>query len=258
MWQIDWDYQHLAQMCNARTAISLARHFSDTRWFLPPPNFGALREPKSLIFDIKQHLSHLENNQCLTRFNTTAFDKFSILNDYTYSKAAANDAGNGIAVTRHEYEFLRRCLEALFHLTQDIDVANTLLQHGFLQTLMEILKLFHADPTMRFLLAKIIANFSVCHSFYNDFFVTGWIGVLSRWTRNPDIRIQVTAAKALANLDVDDTYPSQYRAKVYPLYPLIRSRQKPQLDVIFIHGLLGNSDKLINCFHKQNVHRLNR
>lgn len=160
MWQIDWDYQHLAQMCNARTAISLARHFSDTRWFLSPPNFGALREPKSLIFDIKQHLSHLENNQCLTRFNTTAFDKFSILNDYTYTKAAANDGGKGIAVTRQEYEFLRKCLEALFHLTQDIDVAETLLQHGFLETLMEILKLFHADVTMRFLLAKSVANHS--------------------------------------------------------------------------------------------------
>lgn len=241
-------------MCNARTAISLARHFSDTRWFLPPPNFGAMREPKSLIFEIKQHLSHLENNQCLTRFNTTAFDKFSILNDYTYSRATVNDGiGGGIAVTRQEYEYLRKCLEALFHLTQDIDVAKTLLQCGFLQTLMEILKLFHADVTMRFLLAKIIANFSVCQMYYNDFFVTGWIGVLSRWTRNPDIRIQATAAKALANLDVDDTYPSEYRSKVYPLYPLIRSRQKPQLDVIFIHGLLGKSKKMIGLLH---VYRL--
>lgn len=237
-------------MCNARTAISLARHFSDTRWFLPPPNFGALRQPKSLIYDIKQHLSHLEPNQCLTRFNTTAFDKFSILNDYTYSKSFSNHGGDGgVAVTRQEYEFLRKTLEALYHLTQDIEIAETLLQHGFLQTLMEILKLFHADATMRFLLAKIVANFSVCHLYYNDFFVTGWIGVLSRWTRNPDIRIQVTAAKALANLDVDDTYPSEYRAKVYPLYPLIRSRQKPQLDVIFIHGLLGKEEKFENSFN---------
>lgn len=231
-------------MCNARTGISLARHFSDTRWFLPPSNLGALREPKSLIFEIQQHLRRLEPNQCLMRFNTTAFDKFSILKEYTYSKRIHTPIdGSKVAVTRQEYEFLRKCLEALYHLTQDLDVAQTLLQHGFLQTLMEILKLFHADATMRFLLAKIIANFSVCHSFYNDFFVTGWIGVLARWTRNPDIRIQATAAKALANLDVDDTYPSEYRSKIYPLYPLMRSRQKPQLDVIFIHGLLGKKNR---------------
>lgn len=114
-----------------------------------------------------------------------------------------------------------------------------MVQQGFLHTVMEVLKVFHADVNMRFLLAKIVANFSVCHENYEDFFVTGWIGVLARWTRNPDIRVQATAAKALANLDIDDIYPNEYRAKIYPLYPLIRSRQKPLLDVIFIHGLLG-------------------
>lgn len=223
-------------MCTARTAISLARHFSDTRWFLPPPLYGALREPKSLISDVQDHLSRLHPNQCLTKFNSTAFDKFSILNGYIYSKSTSN----GVAVSRQEYEFMRKCLEALYHLTQDTEVAETLLKQGFLQTLMEILKLFHADISLRFLLVKIVANFTVCHNYYSDFFVTGWIGVLSRWTRNPDIRIQATAAKALANLDVDDINPTEYRAKIYPLYPLIRSRKKPQLDVIFIHGLLGN------------------
>lgn len=232
---LDWDYQHLAQMCNARTAISLARHFSDTRWFLPPPNFGAVRQPKSLISDIQKHFSALQPNQCLSKFHSTVFDKFSILKGYEYTLATTT----GVAVTRQEYDFLRKCLEALWHLTQDAATAEALLKQGFLQTLMEVLKLFHADVNLRFLIVKIIANFTVCHTYYNDFFVTGWIGVLSRWTRNPDIRVQATAAKALANLDVDDIYPSKYHAKVYPLYPQIRSRQKPQLDVIFIHGLLG-------------------
>lgn len=177
----------------------------------------------------------MEPNPCLNKFNATVFDKFSILKGYEYTKATSN----GVGVSRQEYEFLRKCLEAIWHLTQDAEIAETLLNQGFLDTLMEILKLFHADINVRFLLAKIVANFTVCHKYYNDFFVTGWIGVLSRWTRNPDIRIQATAAKALANLDVDDIYPSEYRAKIYPLYPLIRSRRKPQLDVIFIHGLLG-------------------
>lgn len=231
----DWDYQHLAQMCNARTAISLARHFSDTRWFLPPPKFGALRQPKSLIYDIRDHLNQLHPNQCLNKFNSTVFDNFKILNGYHYSKSTTN----GVVVTRQEYEFLRKCLEAIYHLTQDAEIAEILLKQGFLQTLMEILKLFHADISLRFLMAKILANFTVCREYYSDFFGIGWIGVLSRWTRNSDIRMQATAAKALANLDIDDIYPSKYHAKIYPLYPLIRSRRKPQLDVIFIHGLLG-------------------
>lgn len=223
-------------MCNARTAISLARNFSDIRWFLPPANFGALREPKSLISDINEHFSRLKSSQCLSEFNSTVFDNFSILKGYKYSKTLSS---SGVAVTRHEYEFLRKCLEALFHLTQKRETVEALIEDGFLQTLMEILKLFHADVNLRFLLAKIIANFSMCHENYEDFFVTGWIGVLARWTHNPDIRVQATAAKALANLDIDDTHLNEYRTKVYPLYPLIRSRLKPQLDVIFIHGLLG-------------------
>lgn len=225
----------MAQICDARTAISLARHFSDVRWFLPPANFGALREPKSLISDIKDHLNRLKPCQCLQKFNSNVLDNFNILKGYAYT----NRTYSGVPVTRQEYDFLRKCLEALYHLTQDKQVAEALIKQGFLPTLLEVLKLFHGDMNLRFLLAKIIANFSICQEYYYDFFVTGWIGVLSRWTRNPDIRIQATAAKALANLDVDDIYPNEYRAKVYPLYPLIRSRQKPQLDVIFIHGLLG-------------------
>lgn len=67
----------------------------------------------------------------------------------------------------------------------------------------------------------------------------GWIGVLARWMRNPDIRVQVTAAKALANMDVDERITRKYETKVYPLYPLRRVRRKQQLDIVFIHGLLG-------------------
>lgn len=190
-------------MCDARTAISLARHFSDTRWFLPPRNFGALRQPKSLIYDINEHLKQLEPNQCLNKFNSSVFDKFSILKGYEYTRATTN----GVKVSRQDYEFLRKCLEAIWHLTQDPNIADALLKQGFLDTLMEVAKLFHSDANVRFLLAKIVANFTVCYTYYNDFFVTGWIGMLSRWTRNPDIRVQATAAKCLANLDVDDIYP---------------------------------------------------
>lgn len=247
-------------MCDARTAISLARNFSDIRWFLPPPLFGALREPKSLIFDIREHLNRLTPCQCLQKFNSKVFDNFNILKGYEYSQRTAN----GLSVTRLEYDFLRKCLEAIYHLSQDKNVSDEMIRLGFLKTLMEILKVFHDDINLRFLLAKIIANLSVCDEYYNDFFCTGWIGVLSRWTRNPDIRVQATAAKSLANLDIEDISGNEYRAKVYPLYPLIRSRQKPQLDVVFIHGLLGewtsifdNGRKIANSTtNSDNIHFL--
>lgn len=78
----------------------------------------------------------------------------------------------------------------------------------------------------------------------------GWVSVLARWMRNPDLRVQVTAAKALANMDSDDQYLNEFETKVYPLYPLQRVRRKHQLDVIFIHGLLGKQP-LVLCSNIQ-------
>lgn len=223
-------------MCDGRTAISLARHFSDVRWFLPPARFGAQREPKSLIYEFRQHLNQLKSCKCLSNFETNVFDRFKILDGYEYTTQSSS---KGVTISKQEYEFIRKVLEALFHLTRNTEQASALIDSGILTTLMETFKLFHNDLNLRFLLAKILANFSVCREYSNHFFVTGWVGVLARWTRHPDIRIQVTAAKALANMDVDDHHSNEYQSKVYPLYPLIRTRQKQKLDIIFIHGLLG-------------------
>lgn len=223
-------------MCDARTAISLARNFSDVRWFLPPRHIGAQREVRSLIYDLKQHLDKLKPCKCLNNFNSTVFNHFNILDKYIYK---IDISQNNVIVSRTEYEFVRKSLEALFHLTRNQDACIVLIESGILITLMEFLKIFHHDHNIRFILAKILANLSVCQNYGNDFFVTGWVGVLARWTRNPDIRIQVTSAKALTNMDVDDKFPNEYQSRIYPLYPLHRIRKKPYLDIVFIHGLLG-------------------
>lgn len=68
----------------------------------------------------------------------------------------------------------------------------------------------------------------------------GWIGILAKWSKNQDMRIKVTASKCLSNLDTDDPRSFTYPAKVYPLHPLHRMRHNPDLDIVFIHGILGN------------------
>lgn len=214
----------------------MARNNCDTRWFLPPRAFGALREPKSLIYDLREHLSKLQPCNCLKFFQSNSFDKFSILKGYEYN---TDTTSKGRKVTKQEYDSVRRILEALFHLTRNRDNNVLLIESGILMTLMEILKLFHNDYDIRFLLAKIMANLSMCQQFHESFFVTGWVGVLAQWTQNLDLRVQVTAAKALANMDSDDKFPHEYRSSIYPLYPLSREPNKRTMDVVFIHGLLG-------------------
>lgn len=57
--------------------------------------------------------------------------------------------------------------------------------------------------------------------------------------RDDDLRVQVTSCKALSNLDKDDPNNFLYPNKIYPLYPTQRILRKPELDIVFIHGLLG-------------------
>lgn len=113
-------------------------------------------------------------------FKANALDNFSILKDYEYTTQVTS---TGVEVTKQEYDHLRKVLEAIFHLTRNRDNSRTLIESGILITLMEILKLFHSDVDIRFLISKIMANLSVCHEYDNDFFVTGGL-------RNNRIRIQ--------------------------------------------------------------------
>lgn len=59
------------------------------------------------------------------------------------------------------------------------------------------------------------------------------------------MRIKVTASKCLSNLDTDDPRSFRYPAKVYPLHPLHRIKHNPDLDIVFIHGILGNFDNSV-------------
>ena len=70
--------------------------------------------------------------------------------------------------------------------------------------------------------------------------MTGWIGILALWSRHENINLAAPASRALANLDSDDIENIKYPQRIYPLYPLHRASFKKDLDVIFIHGLLGS------------------
>lgn len=67
--------------------------------------------------------------------------------------------------------------------------------------------------------------------------IPGWIGVLAEWINHEDVRVSIPAAKALANLDVDNH--NEYSRCLYLLSPLMRSNKDYDVDVVFVHGLLG-------------------
>lgn len=69
------------------------------------------------------------------------------------------------------------------------------------------------------------------------YFISGWIGVLAEWLKHDDVRVSIPAAKALANLDLDED--PMYFQRLYPLYPTGRTDKNPVVDVVFVHGFLG-------------------
>lgn len=242
----DWDFRHLAQQCNATSAISLARNNCDLRWFLPPRAEGAVRQPKSLMYELREQIVALQPNKCVSFFYGTVLNKFNILKGFAY-----DDQWYPLQVckiSKQETEFFKQCLEVLFHLTKDTDAVRTLIGERTLETLMEVQKLFQQNLEIKFLLAKVIANMSLVSC--DDFFVTGWIGILAKWSRNPDLRVQVTAAKALNNMDHDDNIGCKYPSRIYPLHPKTQLKRKPEVDIVFVHGLLGSCScpSKFNCF----------
>lgn len=64
----DWDYRHLAQLCDARTAISLARSGADKRWFVPVHMKGCIKNPKVVLSELHDLLSRLKAKSCVNHF----------------------------------------------------------------------------------------------------------------------------------------------------------------------------------------------
>lgn len=134
---------------------------------------------------------------------------------------------------------LKEIISFLHHVTKEPEVAEKIVKDGGLVHLMELWKIFADDNETLSTLCKVLANMSVVKDSVEHFFVTGWITVLAEWQKCPDLRLQVIAAKTMANLDHDDPNYTVYAPNVYPLHPRLRTRNKPKADIIFVHGLLG-------------------
>lgn len=118
-----WDYQHLAQICDARTAIALARTGDcSRRWFLPPKRYGVIVNPKVLLKQIHQLLDDVKSNKCAAKLLNKTFGK------YKFKEVAADDKDLylkvGSAIPKEEAEVLKQCVDVLLHLTEDKTVAE--------------------------------------------------------------------------------------------------------------------------------------
>lgn len=222
----------MAQLCDAQTAVSLARSNCDSRWFLPPRQYGVEKETREVLAEVKSLIEKLVPNKCA---------EYVLEHTFTPIKEPVGDEGVSyrVSVSRFETESLKQALSALVHLTATESNCRKIIDAGGLLVLIEVEKLYRDSIDMKLMLSRIVANLSVCEDRAYDFFASGWIGIMSRWQKDIDMRMQVTTDIALSNLDRDDPNGFNYESNVYPLYPKGRRKNKPDVDVVFIHGLLG-------------------
>ncbi|KAJ8969533.1 hypothetical protein NQ314_001716 [Rhamnusium bicolor] len=201
-----WHCALLANMIDPRTAVGLARSGDvDKRLFMEPP----LRY-------------HNYNRDMIDNSHIVDHDSSSLeLSKFILS----------------ESDVLPKCLESLLHHSSLEKYTKDIVDLNGLPLLMEIHHRYKNDINITIKLCQILSFMSFNRSLLQPIHKSGWIGVLSEWVNHKDIRISVPAARALANLDVDNDLT--YSRRLYPLHPLLRTSRDQEVDVIFVHGLLG-------------------
>ncbi|PNF22236.1 Protein SERAC1 [Cryptotermes secundus] len=236
----DWDYQHVAQMCDARTAVGLARTEGiDLRFFLKPPYWHLSPTKEALMgnmYSLLHSLNDVKKHPCITFFLTKAFPKIQ----YRHIVFDIDLATTEVPQARiRKDDILPLSIESLLHHSSIEDNAKDIVSLGGLPLIVNLCRHFEDDTDVTIKLVNLLANISVQDGMLHHFFVTGCIGLLAQWKQHPDIRLSVPATRALANLDMDDTPEIKFSSHLHLLHPTMRHVDLPKLDVVFIHGLLG-------------------
>ncbi|XP_034235371.1 protein SERAC1-like isoform X2 [Thrips palmi] len=227
----DWDYQMLAQACDAQTAVGLARsEGSDMSFFLKPPKFfkKALqgKELKEKVVDMLQAMENIHHHSCLENFLST------------YEHSHEDSPGMSLSPLLED-ELVGKALETLAHHCLLDNNAADLLNVGALPVLMELVHYFEGNSKVLSEIFSIMSCLSAVPGALKAFHTSGWIGALAKWSRHSDASIALPCVKALANLDEDSLDSTFYPHRVFPLHPPFRSNGDHKADVIFVHGLLG-------------------
>jgi pimeloyl-ACP methyl ester carboxylesterase len=251
------EYAQLAQSCQKRTAIGLARsNRVDLRWFMPPPPLPPTLEGRTIVSLFKEILTKLPTksdklNDCIIYYTTTALDDYlkrgddEELLDSDISFEFHRESHHIHSIPRPQISqetLVEHCLQALLsHSTVEEQCTQLLTALPLFQMVLQA----HPDnPRIKSLIGKILANISLYPQHHENLFRNGWVGRLAAWKQDPNLLVNLPATKALCNLD-QEYGVHRYQPGVYLMLPTDRYVQhKNQLsnwgvDIVFVHGLLG-------------------
>lgn len=237
----DSELCEVAQACDCRTSVGLARTAStDLRCFLAPPPIPDNIMKGSLQDGLRTVLAKLpetEAKSCISFFTQNALqtklEYFDVHHDKEDSLRWQRPAAGQAALL---------CLQALLSHTVLAEHRRLLVEElGVLPLLQRVLHEHAHDPPLHSLVAQMVANLALDPALHERLFRAGWVGILARWLRAPEVSVSFPAGRALANMDTDSLLPTEYKDGVYLLHPQYRNREPlVSADIIFVHGLLGS------------------
>ncbi|PSN32433.1 hypothetical protein C0J52_22989 [Blattella germanica] len=207
----DWECQQVAQMCDARTAVGLARcEGIDLRLFLKPPYSHKTPTKQELTENICNLLFDLNkiNNHACIKYRHIVFD----------TDLAAMELPQ---TPMKEVDILPLSIETLLHHSSIDNNAKEIITLGALPLLVDLCKYYKDNVPASTMLVNILANISAQSNMLKNFFPA------------------VPAARALANMDIDDNEGVKFQSHLHLLHPPVRRIDSPLADIVFIHGLLG-------------------
>lgn len=233
-----WHCCLLANMMNSKTAVALARSdAAEKRLFMDPPLRYHNYNRNMLISATREFLINLyerSEHPCLRYFLSEAF---VYEHDNTHIVDHDSSSLELRKFIQSEIDILPKCLESILHHCSIEKYSRDLVKSNGLQLMMEIYQRYRDNMDITTKLCQIISYVSVNRDLLDQIYKSGWIGILSEWVNHKDVTISVPAARALANLDLDNE--CVYSRRLYLLHPLRRTVGNHNMDVVFIHGLLG-------------------
>ncbi|XP_026505519.1 protein SERAC1 [Terrapene carolina triunguis] len=246
----DYQYRTVAQACDQRTVIGLARSKDiDLRFFLPPPPLPKVKDDYAIEDELRLLLVSLPQTdleQCVQYFTSLA------LRESSQTLAAQRGGlwcfgGNGLPycetlskVPSETVELF--CLQALVQHSKVSTHCDKIEANGGLQLLQRIYQLRNDSAKIQRNIIRIIGNMALDERLHSSIVRAGWVSILAEAMKSPHVIQSSHASRALANLD-RETVQEKYPDGVYVLHPQYRSSQPIKADVLFIHGLLGAAFK---------------
>ncbi|KAM3674792.1 protein SERAC1 isoform 4-T5 [Ammospiza maritima maritima] len=246
----DYQYVTVAQTCDQRTAIGLARSKDvDLRFFLPPPPLPKIKTDDPIEDELRLLLVSLPQtglDPCVQYFTSLA------LRESSQTLAAQMGGlwcfgGNGLPycetlsiVPSETVELF--CLQALVQHSKISSHCDKIEAKGGLQLLQRIYQLRKDSAKIQRNIIRIIGNMALDEHLHSSIVRAGWVSVLAEVMKSPYIIQSSHASRALANLD-RDMVKEKYADGVYVLHPQYRSSQPVRADILFVHGLLGAAFK---------------